>query len=180
VKNLQLKLASAITTAGVLVAVGAVAAASGGGGKLDESLTGYQEVPALSTSGAGEFHATISDDDHAIRYRLTFSRLETDATQAHIHFENATNNGGIVAFLCTNLGNAPAGTDPPACPPGGGTVSGTLTPADVSAGAAAQGIAAGEFSELVDAIKAGATYVNVHSADRPGGEIRAQLELSRH
>ena len=109
-KHLQLKLASAITTAGVLVAVGAVAAASGGGGKLDESLTGYQEVPALSTSGAGEFHATISDDDHAIRYRLTFSRLETDATQAHIHFENATNNGNIVVFLCSNLGNGPAGT----------------------------------------------------------------------
>ena len=91
------------------MAVGAVAAASGGGGKLDESLTGYQEVPALSTTGAGEFHATISDDDHTIRYRLTFSRLGPDATQAHIHFENATNNGNIVVFLCSNLGNGPAG-----------------------------------------------------------------------
>jgi CHRD domain len=174
VKNLQLKLAAAITTAGVLVAVGAVAAASGGGGKLDETLTGYQEVPALSTTGAGEFHANISDDDHAIRYRLTFGSLETDATQAHIHFENATNNGNIVVFLCSNLGNGPAGTQP--CPAAGGTIQGTIRAVDVGAGAAVQGIDAGEFQELLRAIRAGATYVNVHSVGRPAGEIRAQLD----
>ncbi len=173
-KGLQFKLASAVATAGVLVAVGAVAAASGGGGKLDEALSGYQEVPALSTTGAGEFHATISDDDHAIRYRLTFSRLETDATQAHIHFENATNNGAIVVFLCSNLGNGPAGTQ--ACPAAGGTIQGTIRPMDVGAGAADQGIDAGEFQELLRAIRAGATYVNVHSVGHPGGEIRAQLD----
>jgi len=178
VRITRVKLAIGAALVGAL-AVGAVAAATGGD-NVREKLTGYQEVPALSTPGSGEFRAFVSRSGEKIRYRLTYGHLESDATQAHIHFENATNNGGIVAFLCTNLGNAPAGTDPPACPPGGGTVSGTLTPADVSAGAAAQGIAAGEFSELVDAIKAGATYVNVHSADRPGGEIRAQLELSRH
>ena len=55
------------------------------------------------------------------------------------------------------------------------TVTGTLTPADVI-GPAAQGITAGQFAELVDAIRAGATYVNVHSSLYPGGEIRAQLE----
>ena len=60
-KSLHLKLAFAVATAGVLVGVGAVAGANGGGGKLDQTLTGYQEVPALSTSGAGEFHATITD-----------------------------------------------------------------------------------------------------------------------
>jgi hypothetical protein len=57
-----------------------------------------------------------------------------------------------------------------------GTIRGTITPADITAGAAAQGIAAGEFDEFVRAIRAGATYVNVHSVDRQGGEIRAQLE----
>ena len=43
-------------------------------------------------------------------------------------------------------------------------------------GPTAQGIAAGEFAELVDAIRHGVTYVNVHSTKYPGGEIRAQLE----
>jgi len=42
-------------------------------------------------------------------------------------------------------------------------------------GPAGQGIAAGEFAELLAAIRAGKTYANVHSAKFPGGEIRAQL-----
>jgi CHRD domain len=41
---------------------------------------------------------------------------------------------------------------------------------------AAQGIAAGEFDEFVRAVRAGATYVNIHSVNRPTGEIRAQLD----
>jgi len=47
-------------------------------------------------------------------------------------------------------------------------------------GAASQGLAAGEFTELVRAIRAGATYVNVHTTGHPGGEIRAQLEDKKH
>jgi CHRD domain len=178
VKNARVKLAIAAVVVGALT-VGAAAVATGGGHKIKEKLTGYEEVPALSTPGSGEFKAFVNRSGEEIRYRLSYSGTESPVTQAHIHFENATNNGGVVAFLCTNLGNAPAGSDPPACPPDGGTVTGTLDAADVGPGAADQGIAAGEFDELVDAIRAGATYVNVHSEDRPGGEIRAQLSLGR-
>ena len=71
-----------------------------------------------------------------------------------------------------DLGNGPAGTQ--ACPPSPATVTGTIRPADVI-GPAGQGITAGQFAELVAAIRAGATYVNVHSSTYPGGEIRAQL-----
>jgi CHRD domain len=139
-----------------------------------ENLTGYEEVPALSTPGAGEFKIELNRAGDALDYSLTFGGLETAATQAHIHFENATNNGAIVVFLCTNLGNGPVGTQ--ACPAAGGTITGTIMAADVTAGAAAQGIAAGEFEEFVQALRVGATYVNVHSVGRPGGEIRAQIE----
>ena len=76
-------------------------------------------------------------------------------------------------FFCTNLGNGPAGTQ--ACPSAPATVTGTITPADVI-GPAGQGITAGQFDELVAAIRAGVTYANVHSSLYPGGEIRAQLE----
>jgi len=81
-------------------------------------------------------------------------------------------------FLCSNLGNGPAGTQ--ACPAAGGTIRGTIRAADVGAGGAGQGIAAGEFNAFVDAVRAGATYVNVHTTGRPGGEIRAQLSDDDH
>ena len=104
---------------------------------------------------------------------LSYADLESDVTQAHIHFGGPRQSGGISVYLCTNLGNGPAGTQ--ACPPDGGTVSGTIRPADV-VGPTDQGIAVRGFGELLDAIRHGVTYVNIHSAVLPGGEIRAQLE----
>lgn len=176
--GIRIKAAVAAAAVGVLGlgTVATVATASDRGDR--ETLTGYEEVPALSTPGEGEFRSSVSRSRDEIRYELTFGDLESAATQAHIHFENKTNNGPIVVFLCTNLGNGPAGTQ--VCPAGGGTISGTIRPADIGAGATAAGLAAGEFDEFVDAIGAGATYVNVHSTGRPGGEIRAQLGHDHH
>jgi len=176
-RRLRGKIALAGVAAGAL-AIGIVAVAVAGGGHGQrQKLTGYQENPALSTPGSGQFRFSIDQNESKIDYQLSYGGLETAATQSHIHFENRTNTGSIVVFLCTNLGNGPAGTQP--CPAGGGTIGGTIRPADIGAGAAAQGIAAGEFSEFVRAIRAGATYVNVHTAGRPGGEIRAQLVQGR-
>jgi hypothetical protein len=158
--------------------LGAVAWAHGNGRSINERLSGYEETPALSTPGHGEFRATIDKGAQEIRYRLTFGDLESDVMQAHIHFENATNPGPIVAFLCSNLGNGPAGTQP--CPAAGGTITGTIRPADVTDMAATAGIGAGEFQEFVRAIRAGATYVNVHSTTHASGEIRAQLDDHDH
>ena len=175
-KKFPLKVAVALGAAGI-VSFGAVAYANNGN-DVNEQLTGYEEVPALSTPGVGEFRASISRSGDEIRYVLTFSGLESDATQAHIHFENATNNGPVIVFLCSNLGNGPVGTQ--ACPAAGGSIRGTIHAADIGAGGAGQGIAAGEFAEFANAVRAGATYVNVHTANRPGGEIRAQLGDDDH
>ncbi len=174
-KSRQARLTLAVLTVTVVaVAIAAVAAAGrGGGGDTGGDLTGYQEVPALSTPGHGTFRAKIDTVKQEIKWTETFGDLETAVTQSHIHFENKTNAGPVVVFLCSNLGNGPAGTQ--ACPAGGGTISGTIKPSDIGAGGAAQGLAAGEFNELVRAIRAGATYVNVHTTGRPSGEIRAQL-----
>jgi CHRD domain len=166
-------LAVAIATAGIL-GVGGVAIAHDGRSGFEADLTSYEEVPALSTNGVGSFHAQLNGARDALTYELTFSNLTSNVLQSHIHFENATNNGPVIVFLCTNLGNGPAGT--PACPAAGGTVTGTITAASVLAGGAAQGIAAGDFDALIRALDSGATYVNVHSVNFPGGEIRAQLD----
>jgi CHRD domain len=174
-KGLRVKLVLAVAAAAAL-AIGLVAVAvAGGGHSIREKLTSYREVPALSTPGVGHFRASINRGASEIHYKLSYSGLESDATQSHLHFENRTNAGPVVVFLCTNLGNSPVPVQ--ACPAAGGTISGTIKPADVigQAGGAAQGLASGEFDELVKAIRAGAVYVNVHSVTRPAGEIRAQL-----
>jgi hypothetical protein len=146
--------------------------AAAGFDKIEAALTGYEEVPALSTPGNGVFNARISRDETEIEWELTFGETESLVTQSHIHFNARAQNGPIVVFFCSNLPNPPAGTQ--ACP-ASGTISGTIRESDVTALAAGPGIAAGELDELIAAIRAGATYVNVHTVARPGGEIRGQV-----
>jgi len=169
---------TALAVVGVLAASAFVVSAQGFK-NIREVLTGYQEVPVVSTTGSGEFRARISNDGASIDYELSYANLEGAVQQSHIHIGQAGVNGGISVFLCTNLGNGPAGTQQ--CPPPPATISGTITAADVSpnipstAAARTQGLNTGEMDELVAAIRAGATYVNVHSTTWPGGEIRKQI-----
>jgi hypothetical protein len=143
--------------------------------KIGEFLTGYEETPsAVSTTGNGTFNARVSDDESRIDWELSYSDLEGAVQQAHIHFGQKSVTGPISVFLCTNLGNGPAGTQP--CPAPPATISGTITAADVTNLANERGISAGELDELIKAIRAGATYVNVHSTRWPGGEIRSQID----
>ena len=148
--------------------------------KISEILTGWQEVPSVSTTGNGEFNARISNDESRIDWELSYADLEGSIQQAHIHIGNKGVNGGITVFLCTNLGNGPAGTQP--CPAPPATISGTILAADVSHNIPAtlaarnQGLNTREIDELIRAIRAGATYVNVHSTTWPGGEIRSQID----
>jgi len=137
-------------------------------------LSGYNETPALNSPGTGTFTASIDDQAQTISYKLTYSGLSSNVTQAHIHFGNRFSAQGVSLFLCTNLGNGPAGTQ--ACPATGGTVTGTLHPADV-VGPTPQGIPAGAagWPAIVKAIRAGVAYANVHTTNFPGGEVRAQL-----
>jgi|SRR6185436_13290068 CHRD domain-containing protein len=164
----------------VLVLVGASASAAQGSGDDDTARTrliGLQEVPSISTVGVGTFRARMVSDD-AFTFRLTYNRLESPITQSHIHFGQRHVAGGISVFLCSNLGNGPAGTAP--CPgTTSGEVTGTITADDVI-GPGPQGITVGEFDELVRAIRAGATYANVHTTTFPAGEIRGQIPRHHH
>jgi hypothetical protein len=169
-------MAIALTICATVAATATASSASANGDEqnlLRERLSGYEEDPlVLSTAGAGQLWLQISSQPEQIAYRLSYTGLEGTVTQAHIHFGGKAQSGGIVVFLCSNLGNGPAGTQE--CPAAPATITGTIRPADVI-GPTGQGIAAGQFTEFVDAIRAGVTYVNVHSTSYPGGEIRAQL-----
>ena len=141
--------------------------------KLKADLEGFGEVPVNSTTATGDIELTVNHAGTAIDYVLTYSDLQGNALQAHIHIGQPDVNGGIMVFLCSNLGNGPAGT--PACPTPSGTVSGTLTAAQVI-GPAGQGIAPGEFEEMLNVLRTGNSYANVHSSLFPAGEIRGQLK----
>lgn len=145
---------------------------------LRATLIGFEEVPAVSTVARGEFRATISPDEQSMAYELTYSGLQGTVTQGHIHVAQRRVNGSIVLWLCgTSANPGPAGTQ--ACPQSG-TITGTLTAADVVAGSmTSQQLEAGELDEVIAAIRAGVAYVNVHTDLSPGGEIRGQIRLAR-
>jgi hypothetical protein len=165
---------------GLVLAAAASALAAGDGFKtIREFLSGYEELPAVSTAAEAQFQARINRDGTEIQYSLSYSGLEGDVQQSHIHLGQKGVNGGISVFLCSNLGNGPANTQP--CPPAPATITGTITDLDVSpniaatAGARTQGIDTGQFDELLKAMRAGVTYVNVHTTRWPGGEVRSQI-----
>ena len=165
---------TALAVGAVALGVAAFALAGGsspGFNHLDATMSGYQEVPAVSTAGSATFTADVANDGESVAWELSYGGLEGTVLQSHIHFGQRSVNGGISVFLCTNLGNGPAGTQ--ACPQSG-TIHGTFSATDVI-GPGAQGIAAGQFDELMRAIDAGKAYANLHSSLWPGGEIRAQL-----
>ena len=162
--------------------------------RVQASLSGYQEVHfvgganaalrgAISTTGRGTFRATIDKDGKVISYRLTYRDLEGDVTQAHIHFGQKHTVGGIVVWLCQTAGTpAPAAVAAatPFCTPGKeGDITGTIVAAQVLA-QPLQGFEAGEFDELVRAIRAGATYANVHTMLHGAGEVRGQVHRRGH
>jgi CHRD domain-containing protein len=137
-------------------------------------LVSYQEVPAISSTASGQFRAFIDEKAGTISYRLSFEGLSSDVRQSHIHFGQHSVNGAVSVFLCQTATNPDPTGLAPQCPQSG-TVTGLLQAANMAAGTTAQGIAPGEFAELLAAIRAGVAYVNVHTATFTGGEIRGQL-----
>jgi hypothetical protein len=146
----------------------------GSGDSLYAQLISFNQVPAVLATSHGDFQAEINADN-TISFELSYSEMSSPVTQAHIHFGASRTNGGIMVFLC--------GGAKPACP-ASGTITGTLTAADVSVlpvgnadSVIPQGIAPGDFAGMLEAIQSGNSYVNVHTTNFPSGEIRGQVKF---
>jgi len=182
------------TTAAMVIAVattGLVASGDQGSRKFEEVLSGLKEAPAIvTTSGWGTFKATLSKDGSEINYELKFNDMESAVTQAHIHIGYKSNSGNVVLWLCDSPPPAtppvPPAQGPPQSPfastpvcvtnpadPKNGVVTGTLTSAEV-----VPLVANGSptWDEVVELIGDGRTYVNIHTATIPAGEIRSQID----
>ena len=145
-------------------------------------LGGHENPPVISEGSSGTFTAQLEVADR-IPFQLTYELGPevTDADRAHLHIANPGNNGGIVVFLCSNLGDTPVGAQVRPCPPSPGVVSGEILAGDVLAvvdgepPAATEIIAPGDLEGLKVLIQQGSVYVNVHTPEHGTGEIRAQL-----
>ncbi len=154
-----------------LVAVGAAAAAFNG--KWSDHLSGGQEVPANASQGQGQATFRLSDDGRSLEYKLIASNID-NIVQSHIHLAPSGVNGPIVAFLYGPVA------------PAGGRHTGVLATGTITAANLIGPLLGHPLSDLVAAMRANGTYVNVHTSDGdpatppgPGdlapGEIRAQI-----
>ena len=120
------------------------------------TMTGLKERPnAISPAGNGTATFTLDQAETTLSYSITVASMTSTITASHIHLGNANVAGSIIIALTL--------------PINGQTVTGSIT----NATALGLGLS---FSSLVDLIRNGDTYVNVHTSNNPGGEIRGQID----
>jgi hypothetical protein len=129
------------------------------------------ETGAILSDGKATLRLKLDRSQQSISYTLSYSGLGTAVTQAHIHFGKVHMPGGVMVFFCSNLTSAPPNTQ--TCP-ASGTISGTISASNV-VGPSAQGVTAGDFQAVVDALESDTAYANIHTTAFPAGEIRGEI-----
>jgi hypothetical protein len=150
----------------VLIGLPTIAFGREDGQNFRTTLNGFNETPSINTEGTAQLRLTLNAD--SIAFTLTYQHLSAAPAVAHIHFGQARTAGAPMFFFCGRAGGTPCPSTP------SGMISGTITAADV-VGPAGQGIKAGDLASVMRAIRAGAAYANMHTANFGNGEIRGQL-----
>ncbi len=128
-------------------------------------LSGKDEVPPTDSRAQGETTLQLSDDGMTLSYKLIVANI-TNVTMAHIHIGAAGMTGPIVVWLY------------PSVPPPIlilGKSSGVLSEGTITAANLVGPLAGQPLSALLDKMKSGEAYVNVHTSGFPAGEIRGQV-----
>ncbi len=159
------RLTIVLSVMALLVAGAAPALSRGPDSNFRTHLSGDNEVPAVDTQAQGQAIFKLSADGTELHYKLIVANIE-DVEMAHIHMAPAGTNGGVVVWLY------------PASPPPQlieGRFNGVLAEGVITADNLVGALAGQSLGDLVDAMKAGNTYVNVHTTANPGGEVRGQI-----
>lgn len=136
-------------------------------------LTGDQEVATVPVVTDAIGHALLHLNKDGTRLEVTVMVNNIpDVIGAHIHLAAAGANGPIVASFVPDTEAFLSGGPfiSPSIPAQGVFVRGSITEADLLGPLAGQRLEA-----LVDAMRNGTTYVNVHSTEFRPGEIRGQI-----
>jgi hypothetical protein len=129
-------------------------------------LTGGEQVPSVTTTASGTASFWLNPAGTEIRYKLTVADLH-NVTMAHLHLGALGKNGAPVVWLY-----------PSAPPPKeiDGPTNGVLSEGSIHADNLVGPMAGKMIGDLVAAIRAHNIYVNVHTREHSGGEIRGQLQ----
>lgn len=145
-----------------LLMVGVIAAQVSAAENFEALMSGAQEVPPLDTRSFGRTVFQVSDDGTALNYTVIVGSI-VDVTQAHIHLGERGTNGPVVAFLF--------GFNPDGVTVNGILAEGVITDESIFPVPGFEGT----LEALLKRMRAGTTYVNVHTKARPAGEIRGQI-----
>ena len=119
--------------------------------KFTVSLNGAQENPSVNSPGSGSCVLTLDTAETQITLSCTYSGLGSSASAAHIHTDGPVGVNGPVLFNLT----------------GASGTSGTLNLA----------LTAVTPAQVAD-LRAKRWYVNIHTTNFPGGEIRGQIKIA--
>jgi CHRD domain len=138
------------------------------------NLSGAEEVPPVSPAGTGFATVVLDPTAQTLEISATFSGLTSNTTMAHIHCCAPLGTNAIVATLMPAFPDFPLGVTSGTYPPHvlDLTMASTYNPAFITAHG---GTVAQAATDLINGILAAQSYLNIHTVNNPGGEIRAQL-----
>ena len=126
------------------------------------TLNAANEPGGVTSNGTGTADYTV--DGGTVSYTVTFTGLSANANLGHMHVGPAGVNGSPTVTF-----SVPRATS--------GTFSGSFTAANVAAASTSDGgvgVDAGDYNGLLQLMRAGETYTNIHTQPFPNGEIRGQ------
>ena len=132
---------------------------------LTAQLSGGNEVPGIASGSGGNATVTVDATAKTISWVVDVFNLPSGVTQSHIH----AGSPGVAGPVIINFPVVVATSND-------FRYTGTAGASDFLA-RPAQGV--NSIDDVIQAILAGQTYVNVHSQINPGGEIRGQLILKQ-
>jgi glucose/arabinose dehydrogenase len=137
-----------------------------GGDEFGSVLTGAEENPPVTTTASAVAHFEL-ESANTLNFELWAQTAIQNVTASHIHLGAYIQNGPVVAFLYNGGGT------PRNFAAGELIARGTLTDASVIA---RPGFTP-TIANLVERIRQGRAYVNVHTTAHPGGEVRGQITV---
>jgi hypothetical protein len=136
--------------------------------KFIANLRGRNEVPPVDTDAFGA--AKFVSDKHCTKIKFFLKVEEIDNfVQAHIHFGRRGENGPVLAFLFG--ADLESLEDQNGISTRKGIVTGVITDKDIEK----NDVGVDDVEDLLELMKDERTYVNVHTEQNPGGEIRGQI-----